>query len=166
MEAYGNCGGPVITFLSAWDSQLHADGYVAGVYESFSNISDLINAAGKMTEPDVIHYADWDGKAVTTSSYMPANRWTNHQRLHQYRGGHNESWGGASMNVDDDQLDVNLSGLPVSSGPARRRRRRSPAARRRRLTAGRRRRRLRGRRHRPPRPTRSRSRPSSGSRSA
>ena len=117
MEAYGNCGGPVITFLSAWDSRLHADGYVAGVYESFSNVSDLINAAGKMTEPDVIHYADWDGKAITTSSYMPPNRWTNHQRLHQYQGGHNESWGGASMNVDDDQLDVNLSGLPVSSGP-------------------------------------------------
>jgi Domain of unknown function (DUF1906) len=117
MEAYRNCGGPVVTFLSAWDSQLHADGYAAGVYESFSNISDLINAAGRMTEPDVIHYADWDGKAITTSTYMPANRWTDHQRLHQYRGGHNESWGGASMNVDDDQLDVNLSSLPVSSGP-------------------------------------------------
>ena len=116
MEAYGNCGAPVTTFLSAWDSQLHADGYVAGVYESFSNISDLINAAGRITEPDVIHYADWDGKATTTSSYMPTNRWTNHQRLHQYLGGHNETWGGATMNVDDDQLNVNLSSLPISSG--------------------------------------------------
>jgi hypothetical protein len=117
MEAYGNCGSQVITFLSAWDAQLHADGYVAGVYESFSNIGDLINAASRSTEPDVIHYADWDGKATTTSSYMPAAMWTQHQRLHQYRGGHNESWGGATLNIDDDQLDVNLGGQPIPSGP-------------------------------------------------
>jgi Domain of unknown function (DUF1906) len=117
MEAYGNCGSQVITFLSAWDAQLHADGYVAGVYESFTNIGDLVNAASRITEPDVIHYADWDGKATTASSYMPAAMWTRHQRLHQYRGGHNESWGGATLNVDDDQLDVNLGGLPIPPGP-------------------------------------------------
>jgi len=118
MEGYANCGSQVVTFLSAWDAQLHADGYVAGVYESFSNISDLINAAGRITEPDVIHYADWDNRATTASSYMPAAMWTNHQRLHQYRGGHDESWRGASLNVDDDQLNVNLSGLPIPPGPA------------------------------------------------
>lgn len=111
MEAYrGGCHAPVITFLSAWDTELHAKGYVAGIYESFSNIGDLISAAGQMTEPDVIHYADWDGHATTTSSYMPSNRWINDQRIHQYRGGHNEKWGGKTLNIDNDQLDVALSG--------------------------------------------------------
>jgi hypothetical protein len=111
MEAYrGGCGQPVTTFLSAWDSELHAKGYVAGVYESFSNISDLIAASGQMTEPDVIHYADWDGHATTASSYMPADRWTSHQRIHQYKGGHNETYGGTTVNIDNDQLDVSLSG--------------------------------------------------------
>jgi hypothetical protein len=110
MEAYASCGQQVVTFLSAWDAELHADGFQAGVYESFSNIGDLLSAAGTMTEPDVIHYADWDGKATTTSSYMPANRWTSHQRLHQYQGGHNETWGNVTLNIDNDQLDVNLGG--------------------------------------------------------
>jgi hypothetical protein len=110
MEAYGKCGSQVVAFLSGWDSRLHADGYPAGVYESFSNISDLLNASSQMVEPDVIHYADWDGKATTTSSYMPSNRWTDHQRLHQYTGGHNATWGGSTLNIDNDQLNVNLGG--------------------------------------------------------
>jgi hypothetical protein len=124
MEAYrGGCHAAVITFLSAWDSELHARGYVAGIYESFSNIADLIAAAGQMTEPDVIHYADWDGHATTTSSYMPSNRWTSNQRIHQYMGGHNETWGGKTINIDNDQLDVALSGgapPPPTAGGGRR----------------------------------------------
>jgi Domain of unknown function (DUF1906) len=115
MEAYrGGCGATVTAFLSAWDKQLHAKGYSAGVYESYSNVGDLTAAASQITEPDVIHYADWDGQATTASSYMPAAMWTNHQRIHQYSGGHNESWGGATVNIDNDELDVALGG----SGPA------------------------------------------------
>ena len=114
MESYrGGCRAPVITFLSAWDSELHAKGYVAGIYESFSNIGNLIGAARTMTEPDIIHYADWDGHATTTSSYMPSGRWINNQRIHQYQGGHNETWGGKTLNIDNDQLDVTLSGGTV-----------------------------------------------------
>jgi hypothetical protein len=117
MEAYSGCGQQVVTFLSAWDSELHADGYQAGVYESFSNIGDLVRAAGKMTEPDVINYADWDGAATTASSYMPAGMWTNHQRLHQYLGGHDQTYGGATLNIDADQLNVNLGGASTPAPP-------------------------------------------------
>jgi hypothetical protein len=117
MEAYGSCNSQVVTFLSAWDSELHADGYQAGVYESFSNIGALVAAQGQIVEPEVIHYADWDGVATTNSSYMPAGMWTDHQRLHQYRGGHNETWGGSTLNIDNDQLDVYLGGQ-ASSPPA------------------------------------------------
>ncbi|HUJ07552.1 MAG TPA: glycoside hydrolase domain-containing protein [Streptosporangiaceae bacterium] len=111
MEAYGpSCNGQVLTFLSAWDSELHARGYRAGVYESFSNIGALAGAAGSITEPDIIYYADWDGDATTTSSYLPAGMWTDHARIHQYLGGHVETHGGASIEIDSDQLDVNLGG--------------------------------------------------------
>ncbi len=118
MEAYAGCGQQVVTFLSSWDSELHALKYTAAVYESFSNVGDLVSASKTMTEPDVIHYADWDGKATTDSSYMPAAMWTDHQRIHQYQGGHNESWGGASVNIDNDQLDAVLGGRAIG-GPAR-----------------------------------------------
>jgi hypothetical protein len=118
MEAYrGGCGAAVTTFLSAWDSGLHARGYKAGIYESFSNIGDLTAAAARMTEPDVIHYADWDGHATTTSSYMPAKMWTSHQRIHQYQGGHNERWGGVTVNIDNDQLDAALGGTAGAPAP-------------------------------------------------
>lgn len=118
MEAYSPaCNSQVVTFLSAWDSELHARGYSAGVYESFTNIGALVSAARSMTEPDVIDYADWDGAATTTSSYMPANMWTTHQRLHQYLGNNVETYGGVSLNIDSDELDVNMGGHPGPPGP-------------------------------------------------
>jgi Domain of unknown function (DUF1906) len=119
MEAYAGCGPQVVTFLSSWDSRLQALSYQSAVYESFSNIGDLIKAAATMTEPNVIYYADWDGHATTKSSYMPATMWTNHQRIHQYQGGHNESWGGATINIDNDQLDTALGGPAPAPVPAR-----------------------------------------------
>lgn len=117
MEAYApGCDSQVVTFLSSWDSELHARGYSAGVYESFTNIGALTRAAGTMTEPDVIYYADWDGVATTRSSYMPADMWTSHHRIHQYLGGHLETHGGVSLNIDNDQLDADLGGRPAAGG--------------------------------------------------
>ncbi len=64
MEAYGpSCDNQVTTFLSAWDKQIEARGYTSGVYESFTNIGALVDAADSITEPQVIYYADWDGNA-------------------------------------------------------------------------------------------------------
>ena len=110
MEAYNGCGGEVISFLAAWDKELHAKSYSAGVYESFSNVADLIGARRSMTEPDVMYYADWDGQATTASSYMPPGMWTMHQRIHQYLGGHNATYGGQTISIDSDQFDANLGG--------------------------------------------------------
>ena len=70
-----------------------------------------------MTEPDVINYADGDGAATTASSYMPAWDVANHQRLHQYLGGHDQTYGGATLNIDADQLNVNLGGASTPAPP-------------------------------------------------
>jgi hypothetical protein len=112
MEAYAGCGPEVITFLNSWDAELHVKGYLAAVYESFSNIGDLVSAATRITEPDVIYYADWDGHATTQSSYMPASMWTGHRRIHQYQGSHEVTWGGVTMDIDNDQLNVGLGKAP------------------------------------------------------
>jgi hypothetical protein len=110
MEAYSGCTPQVLTFLSAWDQELPAKGYTAAVYESFSNVGDLVNAAGTITEPALIHYADWDNQATTQSSYMPSSMWVSHQRIHQFRGGHDEAWGGVTLDIDSDQVDAVLGG--------------------------------------------------------
>lgn len=110
MEGYSRGGAntsAVLSFLSAWTSQLHADGYLSGVYSSGgSGITDLANQEGTgYTEPDDIWVADWNGEQTTSDPYVPGGDWSNHQRLHQYNGGHDETHGGVTLNIDGDYLD-------------------------------------------------------------
>lgn len=122
MEAYNNsnssCSQAVMTFLSAWTQELHAQNYLSGVYSSESSgIDDLINHIGSITEPDTIDFANWDGVATTSDSGIPSSDWANHQRIKQYEGGHNETYGGYTINIDCDQLDTTLyNGSGGSSG--------------------------------------------------
>jgi hypothetical protein len=44
---------------------------------------------------------------------VPNGDWANHQRLHQYAGPHNETWGGATVNMDADAADGLVAGLPA-----------------------------------------------------
>ncbi len=110
MEGYSRTSAntqAVMSFLSAWTSQLHADGYASGVYSSGgSGIADLASRYGTAyVEPDDIWIADWNGQQTTNDSYVPASDWSNQQRLHQYRGSHNETYGGVTINIDNDYLD-------------------------------------------------------------
>jgi hypothetical protein len=115
MEAYprgGSNSAAVLAFLSAWTAQLHADSYLSGVYSSgASGIGDLVAQVGTgYLEPDDLWIADWNGKQTTSDPYVPNNYWTAHQRLHQYRGGHNETHGGVTINIDGDYLDGATAG--------------------------------------------------------
>ncbi len=110
MEAYApsrKSTNAVLTFLAAWTAQLHADGYVSGVYSSgASGIADLVAAVGTgYLEPDDLWIADWNGLQTTSDPYVPAADWAQHQRLHQYQGAHNETHGGVTINIDGNYLD-------------------------------------------------------------
>lgn len=98
----------VMSFLAAWTDELHAEGYASGVYSSGgSGIADLVARYGTTyPEPDNIWVADWNGAASTSDPYLPVGDWPSHQRLHQYRGAHNESYGGRTVNIDNDYLDA------------------------------------------------------------
>jgi Domain of unknown function (DUF1906) len=110
MEAYTvnptNSNG-VLAFLSAWTTQLHAEGYLSGVYSSTgSGVADLVRQLDtSFAEPDDIWFAQWNSQQTTSSSSLPATAWPSHQRLHQYRGAHNESYGAVTINIDNDFLD-------------------------------------------------------------
>jgi hypothetical protein len=98
----------VLAFLSAWTTELHARGYLSGIYSSASSgVTDLVAQVGTgYVEPDEIWNAEWNGQASTTSGYIPATDWPNHQRLHQYQGGHNATYGGVTINIDSDYVDA------------------------------------------------------------
>jgi Domain of unknown function (DUF1906) len=97
----------VLAFLSGWTTQLHADRYVSGVYSSASSgITDLAAAEGTgYTEPDDIWIADWNNRHTTADPYVPSSDWPNAHRLHQYVGGHDETRGGFTINIDGDFVD-------------------------------------------------------------
>ncbi len=115
MESYPRGGkntSAVLTFLAAWTTQLHARGYLSGVYSSSSTgISDLVAKWGAgYTEPDDLWFANWNGQKSTTDPYVPGADWAAHQRLHQYQGGHNATYGGATIPIDTDYLNGATAG--------------------------------------------------------
>jgi hypothetical protein len=110
MEAYNpktSSTAAVLSFLSAWTSELHAYGYVSGVYASGgSGITDLVGVYGTtFVEPDELWIADWNNQATVSDPYVPATDWPNNQRLHQYEGGHVDNYGGFKLDIDSDYLD-------------------------------------------------------------
>jgi hypothetical protein len=97
----------VLAFLAAWTSELHAAGYLSGVYSSASSaITDLVNQQGTgYLEPDDIWVGDWNNKRTTSDPYVPSSDWSTGNRIHQYQGAHNDTYGGVTLNVDSDYLD-------------------------------------------------------------
>jgi hypothetical protein len=126
MEGYNRTStntNAVLAFLKAWTNQLHADGFLSGIYSSGgSGIADLVAQWGTgYPEPDELWFADWNGSATTSDSYVPTGEWTGHRRLHQYSGGVNKTYGGVTMNIDQDYLDAATaaegSSASAASGP-------------------------------------------------
>jgi Domain of unknown function (DUF1906) len=129
MEGYAlnnpGCTTAVQQFLGAWVDELHSQGYLAGVYGSAkSTMRDLQTFTISSSPPDDIWIADWDGvQSVFGDPYVSDQSWTNHQRIHQYRGGHDETWGGVTIDVDSNVVDAAVvaatgsAPLPVTPTP-------------------------------------------------
>lgn len=126
LESYtrgGSRTSSVLAFLSAWTTQLHADGYGSGVYSSAdSGIADLASQYGTgYAEPDDIWIARWNDEQSTSDPNVPSTDWAANQRLHQYHGGHNETYDGVTINIDNDYLAGATAfgaGTPLAPPPA------------------------------------------------
>jgi glycoside hydrolase-like protein len=120
MESYSRTSSATaatLAFLEAWTEKLHSLGYVSGVYSSSaSGIADLGDQAGSgYSVPDDLWIASWNGQQDTVDPYVPASAWSQHQRIHQYQGGHNETYGGVTINVDNDYVDGATVGTAAPS---------------------------------------------------
>ncbi|MGV1048191.1 MAG: glycoside hydrolase domain-containing protein [Solirubrobacterales bacterium] len=115
MESYtrtSSASAATLAFLEAWTQKLHSLGYVSGVYSSSaSGIADLAAKLGSSyVQPDDLWIANWNGQQSTADSVVPASAWSDHQRIHQYRGGHDESYGGTTINIDNNYVDADTVG--------------------------------------------------------
>jgi len=117
IEAYayyndsGNaCRDATNAYVSGWVARLHELGHTAGAYGS--SCGSLITSWSAIANvPDVIWAAYWTQDGYVSN--LPLNNilclsdslWTSHQRIRQYAGDHNETWGGATLNIDSDITD-------------------------------------------------------------
>lgn len=115
LEAFntGNthCRKSAMWFLHGWTKGMHLAGYVSGVYSSAASgiraLDDLrVDKPKAYLLPDRIWIADWNGVADTSSTYIRPDGWLPGNRMKQYRGGHNETHGGVTINIDSNFLDL------------------------------------------------------------
>lgn len=111
LESYGRkdaaCTNTVLRYIGAWTDRLHAHGYLAGVYSSAgSGITDLAHSTTPgVTGPDALWIARWNNDRSVQDTAVPDGTWTAHQRIKQFTGGHKETHGGVTMDIDRDWLD-------------------------------------------------------------
>ena len=96
---------------SSWTRELHRLGYLAGhvrppqlgakhLSDSYSSTS-YARPGRHLDRPlGQQHRAHRAGRG------SPAPRWANHQRGKQYRGDHDETYGGVTINIDSDRFDA------------------------------------------------------------
>jgi Domain of unknown function (DUF1906) len=125
LEAYDytkkKCVAKAQKFLDAWTVRLHAHNYLSGFYTSSNTMkATLVDKIGSATfhQPDDIWFARWNNDtSVLGDPVIPDTAWPTHQRMHQYRGGHNETYGGQTINIDNDSVDADTSpGAPLPEG--------------------------------------------------
>jgi Domain of unknown function (DUF1906) len=119
MESYNNanasCKSTVLQFLDAWTKEIHAEGYVSGVYSSASTgITDLATtttvSGHALNQPDALWFALWDkNNNLTGTPYLASTKWAA-DRVKQYQGNQNVNVGGYTINIDADWVGGAVSG--------------------------------------------------------
>jgi hypothetical protein len=111
MESFnaGNasCRNSVLSFLNGWTREIHALGYVSGVYSSAGTGIEALGLATSvygvpLAEPDSIWFALWDGGANVIGTPYLTPSWWQGRRIKQYLGAHNRKVNGFTVNIDSD----------------------------------------------------------------
>ena len=121
------CTAAVQAFMRGWTTRLNQKNVTSGLYATGYNLNNS-GAATIKPAPQVIWPAAWYHAAVEDRYYSPTATvwnvryldnalWANHQRIRQYEGGHTETWGGVSMNIDCNVIDSVVAVLDARSSP-------------------------------------------------
>jgi photosystem II stability/assembly factor-like uncharacterized protein len=116
--ANSSCRETVKSFISGWTERLHIWGNQAGAYGGActSYVSDW---AEIVYPPDDLWVAAWyqDPGNIPDNpmdvplfgiTCLPDNLWQYHQRIRQYRAGHDETWGNVRFNIDNNITDAEV----------------------------------------------------------
>ena len=115
-----HCKHSAIRFVHGWTQWLHLKGYKSGFYSSAGSGIKMLDWLRSLDSPfklpDTLWIARWDNKAnvSVSSSYLAQDAWMPHSRVKQYRGGHKETWGGVTINIDSNYLKLGPFNVPRS----------------------------------------------------
>jgi hypothetical protein len=122
MEHYAagarRCRAIVLRYLSGWTRQMHRLGYLSGVYaHQDSGALHLAQtySSTRFARPDALWIARWDRSDSLRGWPTVRNaQWARRQRAKQYRGDHLETWGGVTLNIDNDRLAAPVATVSLS----------------------------------------------------
>lgn len=111
-------------FVAGWTQQLQTSGSYAGLYALACN-PPMSRYAELTPAPDTIWFAAWTRQqfdpAMTVwnlpSTCLPSTLWQRQQRIRQYTGGHDETWGGVTLEIDSNALDGIVADLSSTVKP-------------------------------------------------
>jgi hypothetical protein len=117
LEGYNGgttCRAAAKSFMKGWADQLElVPAQKSGTYGSACS-SYIDDFASDGNPPDFVWPAAWGtGMSTGSISCVSSSHWVNDQRHKQYAGGHNETYGGVTINMDSDCAD----GPTYGSGP-------------------------------------------------
>ncbi|MFD5935591.1 glycoside hydrolase domain-containing protein [Streptomyces sp. NPDC060333] len=104
---------PVVAYLTAWTVRLHELGYKSAVYVHAASGVPALSAhhhQAPQAMPDVLWVARWNLSASVSDADMGlptgTTKWAGPRRAHQFRGGHDATYGGVTINIDRSWIDV------------------------------------------------------------
>lgn len=131
LEAYDGqdaaCVEASLAFIAGWTQRLQERGSYAGLYALACN-PPISRYAATPPAPDAVWFAAWTRAGFDPTmtvwdippNCLPPTLWSQQQRIRQYTGSHDETWGGVTLEIDSNVLDgivADLGGVvqpPVS----------------------------------------------------
>ncbi|MFC9299009.1 DUF1906 domain-containing protein [Streptomyces sp. NPDC057011] len=113
---------PVVAYLTAWTVRLHELGHRSAAYVSAGSGAKALSAhyhQAPEAMPDVLWVARWNDSPTVGDADMGlpegTPQWAGRRRAHQFRGDHNATYGGVTINIDRNWVDIDPSA--IGAGP-------------------------------------------------
>ena len=118
LEHFGytaSCSAAARAYVNGWTTRLAQLGIRSGLYSTSSTITanEFFNLSSQL---DAVWIAEWyrtpgfrPDETVWDLRYLSDEYWTNNQRILQYSGGHSETWGGVSLDIDSNVAEGKVS---------------------------------------------------------
>lgn len=119
----GSCIEASQAFVNGWSAQIQERNNLAGLYTTACTFSRYVNTTPALNAVWIARYLiPYQYRADASVFGLPCigdDVWSEHQRIVQYAGGHDETWNDVTLNIDSNVIDgiVALGNLALIATP-------------------------------------------------